>query len=83
MTGGGNAGLVGPEATRFLKGLFESRGDGLRSELTVQLAGAKEVGSGGKMLDLADKACRKEQFHVPGGAIVAISPDDKFITVQK
>lgn len=29
--GGGDAGLVGPEAILFLNGLFERRGDGLRS----------------------------------------------------
>lgn len=36
--GGGDAGLVGPEAILFLNGLFERRGDGLRSVLTTQLA---------------------------------------------
>lgn len=35
------------------------------------------------MLDLADKQYRKERLHLLGGAIVAMLPDDKFITGQR
>lgn len=44
MAGGENAGLVGPEPTLFLKGLFESRGEGLRSVVAAQLAGFEDRG---------------------------------------
>jgi hypothetical protein len=38
LGGGGNNGLAGSELTLFLKGLFERRGEGLRSAAAAQLA---------------------------------------------
>ena len=75
VAGGGIAGLVGPEAIRFLKGLFERRGDGLRSIFIDQLANPSTTKA-----EAGYRKCGQVMYKrscVPGGAIVAITPDEK------